>query len=169
MTALTRGAGHAPPVPAGSAVGSAPLVAVKPSSTTRNNTVVQAADPHLVIAAIPVGTYIFDGYLPYDATTTGDMKISVTAPAGSLGWNLNGPPVNTTNAGQASINRVVLSVSSTPAPGGGGAGTPAAAMPVGTLVVSTTGTLTLLWAQNAQEVSDCILLAGAWIRLTRIA
>lgn len=148
----------------------ASLRAYKTAATTRNATTTLTADPHLTIPSIPVGTYALDAYLPYDSSTTADFAIGWNLPAGAtISYTGSGIAGTSSAANAASMNQVESTSTTGPNSGGVGVGSGAVARPLGSLVVTTAGTLTLKWAQNTSDATDTTLHAGAWLRLTKLS
>lgn len=145
--------------------GTSQLIARKAADTVRNNTATRADDPELVLAVEP-GTYILDALLVYRGTTTADMRFEVTAPAGtSLSWTPNGPHASTSGT---AVNVSRVNITAGAAPVGAIATSDLVASPVGTLVVTEAGNVTISWAQDTAEVSDLTMRAGSYLRLVPV-
>lgn len=136
----------------------------KSADTVRNNTNTRTDDPHLT-TTVEAGTYLVEGFLHYNATTTADLGIQFTVPGSSTWyWSPFGPPNNASGNTAISIGRFASQSFQL-----GGIGANVAAAPKGYLVVPASGTFALSWAQWVAEVSDATLYAGSWLRLTKIA
>lgn len=144
-----------------------PLTAFKAANKTVNNSTTLSADSELVIAVEANTSYLFEAYLEYSSATTPDAKFSITTPAGAT-WSI-APRGLTTGvaATSGSIETAPLTTGGI-ALGGNGAGTHLTATPSGQVTITgTAGNVTLTWAQNTANVSDTVLYAGSWMRLTR--
>lgn len=159
-------------------------MAYKTALTSRISTAVLAADPDLQVV-LPVGTYAFDCYLPYDTSTAADFAIGWNLPTGATitwggdamgsttssgsGVTDNGDGTFTIVGTLAEMNRVLFTGGSGPSCGGLGVGVGTYALPKGSLVLSTAGTMIFKWAQNTSDATNTTLQAGAWIRFMKIA
>ncbi|MCX4993860.1 hypothetical protein [Streptomyces longwoodensis] len=146
------------------------LTARKSSSTPRASTTVMANDPHLAIAVVP-GTYKVDAFLMYDGDPTADLKLGWSAPAGTTGAWWPGAMDNSGTTLTAVQRWGALSdiTASTIAVGAIGAGTIIACRPVGTVIVTTAGTLALAWAQGTSSATATNLRGQSTLELRRIA
>jgi hypothetical protein len=146
------------------------VAARKTSSTTRASTTTLAADPHLTVTVSP-GTYSIDAFLMYDADAAADLKLGWTAPAGTTGGWWPGGSDSGMNA-QAYVPRwgALSDITTTPIPVGAiGAGTIVACRPVGTAVITASGTFALMWAQQVTSATATNLRGQSTLRLQRIA
>jgi len=155
------------------------LKRIKSADTVRNNTTTLTADPHLAVPVITANTrYILSGFLKWAATTVADIKFDLSFPTGAT-WEANtdtysrDAALGSQEADTRCWNQSDGSPAGSIAIAGGGAGT-------GQLrytnildgilnVASTTGTITLRWAQAALEASNVTLYSGSWLELDRIA
>lgn len=144
--------------------------AVKTADTPRISTTALAADPHLAIAVTP-GTYRLTAMLVYEGDAAADLKLGWTAPAGTTGaWWPGGPDSSMNALAYATRWGASSDVGATNIPVGCiGAGSVLACCPVGTVIVTTAGTLTLAWAQQVSTAVNTILHAGSWMTLQKIA
>lgn len=143
----------------------------KPSSTVRNNTATQAADPHLTVPVDPNATYALEAFIIYGATTAADWRAGYTAPDGaSLTWTTDAISGGDTSSGAGALmDRRGVALATTVSHGGAG-GQTIIARHVGTLTTAAAGgALTLQWAQTVAEVSDATVYGNSWLRLTRLA
>lgn len=144
-----------------------PDIAVKTSNTSRSSTTTLAADPHLVLALEANATYDFDLDLSYNGNTngSGDLKFGFTGPSGftmAFGTLVVSIPAGVSLGGGTQSTTVVS--------GSAGTGTPLYARASGILTTSaTSGTLTLLWAQNTSSGTNTTLTTGSKMRLKRQA
>ena len=148
---------------------SAPRRVVKTADTTRNNTATVSDDPHLTgLTLSPGGVYRLSSRLIYNATTTADINVKWSVPAGTtMDWTTDSP-VPTTTSPNGSIQATSQTVGSTATIGGTGVST--VGHPEGIITVgSTPGTLTMQWAQGTAEASNATLSAGSWVEIVRVA
>lgn len=150
-----------------------PLVKFKTAATTRSNTATLTDDPDLAFASVAIGTYLIDGFIPYDATTTEDFVFGFDVPTGStIVWSTDGPTGGASSAGATQVNRA-MSTSTTGGPNNGGVGAGSSnglvALPKGLLTITTAGPVALKWAQNVAAATNCTVEAGAWLRLIQVA
>lgn len=144
--------------------------AYKTSGTTRTSTTTLAADPDLTIASLPIGVYILDGFLAYDASTAADLALSWNLPTGAtIVWGGDGMGGTTSSGTAAVMNRVLFVAAAGPSLGGIGVGSGSYALPKGLLTITTAGAVTLKWAQNTSDATNTTLQAGSFIRFTKIA
>ena len=146
------------------------VAARKAASTSRASTTTLAADPHLSVTVSP-GTYKLDAFLMYDGDAAADLKLSWAPPAGTTGaWWPGG--ADSSVAAQASLPRwgALSDIGASSLPVGAiGAGTIVACRPVGTVVVTTAGTLALTWAQNTASTTPTVLRGQSTLEMLRIA
>lgn len=145
----------------------APVRATITADRVVNNSTALVTATGLTIPVGIGGIYEVEAYLIYNSSTTADLSLSWSAPAGAvLDWVSNAP-ASTTTGPNGDIQRTAFSVGSVALIGGAGAN--AVAMPTGTLTIgATAGNFLLQFAQGTAEVSDTIIRAGSWIKLTRI-
>lgn len=135
---------------------------------TSNTTLGDVTGMVLSLAANAV--YALDCYVAYNAGTTGDLKLAWNIPAGVTGtWTGWGPGTSATT-GDTTINVVRLDAFGTAnVLTFGGTGGLTACHPKGYVVVSSTaGNLQLQYAQNVSNGTATTIIAGSWMRLTRI-
>lgn len=142
----------------------------KSANETLNNVAVPQDDDHLTLPVEVNAIYLVESLLIYEATVAADFKMTWQAPAGSTlqitPWSLT----STSTGVAGSIHAQVRTLSDVHAIGGAGAGAKVVARPAGVLTTGTTaGNFKLQWAQSTAEVSDAIMYADSWLRLTRIA
>jgi hypothetical protein len=156
----------------GSTVSFRDLFVSKGADQTVNNSTVLVNDSALALSVVANAKYILEAYVKYDSGTTPDIKFAWTGPAGAtLDWIPNTPPAGATGVNSAlSVGNTAIGDGAAVAAGGVGAGTAVVAHMTGTLTVAgTAGSLQLRWAQNTGDASDTKVLAGSWLRLTRVA
>jgi hypothetical protein len=131
---------------------------------TVNNVAVAQADDHLFWAVAANSTYRFTVELVYNTNATADLRVGWTAPAGAtMAWSAMG--LDSGLGFLASGNNALAAVL-----GFGGDATDRLAKLSGIFTtVATAGTLTLVWAQLAANVSNTIVRANSYGVLTKIA
>lgn len=141
------------------------LDAYKAVDTSRSTTTTLTADPDLAITVAAAGTYDFEGYLNFEgaASGTGDLQFEITS-VGTLRYVCVHNDPSTGNQISATTQGGGIVTCSTAT-----AGTLRSANMKGDLIAASTGTLTLLWAQNTSSATATILHAGSWIKLRRKA
>lgn len=140
----------------------------KLANTSRNTTVVLAADPELFVA-LPVGEYQIDGFLVFDGDAAADLATSWNLPTGSIIWGCASQAGTTTTNNPGVTNYSLFKTAAGPVLGCVGVGTDTFARITGYLTVTVAGTLTFKWAQNTSNALNTTLQIGSWIRLTKIA
>jgi hypothetical protein len=128
-------------------------------------------DDHLTVAVAANATYTFEAFIIYDAATTGDIKVALTAPASSvINYGGAGPATNATT-GTASGSWLEASASGTSIGFGGlGVGTKTSIMVRGLLrTAGTAGSLTLQWAQNPSDVTATTVYTDSFLFARRVA
>lgn len=147
----------------------------KTSDTTRNNTAVLSADPHLTLSLAANATYTLDVFLIYQgASSASDIAISWTSPAGSaLTWVPLG--LTPTDGDQAPTQmagyiRMPWTAGTTQRSMGTQTGNPLIATPKGIIrTSSSSGSLTLNWAQNTATVENTVVFTDSYIYARRVA
>ncbi|WP_405964856.1 hypothetical protein OG713_34975 [Streptomyces sp. NBC_00723] len=142
----------------------------KTANTSRTSTTTLAADPHLSINVV-AGTYQVDAFLLYDGDNAADLKLGWFAPASTTGgwWPGGSDSSNTTQAATTRWGGLTdFSVSTLPV-ACIGSGTVVTCRPVGTAVVTTSGQISLAWAQNATSATATVVRQHSWLSLRRIA
>lgn len=141
-----------------------PLWEVKPATTPRASTTTLAADPDLTLTLPRPGTWAFELWLNYTGGTLGssDLKMAmVYSGTSTFGvWGVSGINTSSTSAITANgrgIGTNTLTV--------GTSGATFYTVDIkGTVVISTTGTLALQWAQNTSSATATNLWQGCWMR-----
>lgn len=161
-----------------------PQTTRKTADTSRSATTSATADPHLTFDVDASAVYILHGWIKFDADTAADLKVLISAPSGALGeWTAlgagnnvvgsNATPTLTLNTqgGTGYLIRTEsaeLGVARTH--GGLGAGTVLTLLIEGTVRVgSTSGTVSLDWAQSASSATATTLYTDSWLCMQRIA
>lgn len=139
---------------------------------TRNNTTTYLDSTDLVMPVLANVAYTFESCFFYDSSTTADVKVRLTLPAGSAAlvapWSAavaNTTAVNAINQqGAAPVSNVL----EWPA-NGAGTGTVMSIRPVGWLNISTTaGNLVIGFAQNTASAVNTLLKQGSWFAISRV-
>jgi hypothetical protein len=137
----------------------------KPATTTRTSTTVKAVDPDLAITLSTLGTYAILLWAPVWTTTTN---------VGGLSWNISFSGTSPTSfiGADAFVNNTTMVAF------GSNDNFSAATIQVngndwirciGTLTISTGGSVALNWAQNSSSASSANVGLGAWLSVTRVA
>lgn len=161
-----------------------PKTARKTADTSRNSTTTQTPDPHLTFEVEANAVYVWDGWIKYEASTTGDFIIDFSAPTGSLGeWGAHGPGIVVIGADDSPLGLQTDTAQSTGymlrvetndvtqfrTYGGLGA-QQLTVLIAGTLRVgSTAGTFSLDWAQGTSDASNTTVYTDSWLKMTRVA
>jgi hypothetical protein len=149
------------------------VIRVKSTPKTMNNNTTYSPDAELAIAVAANTTYIFESLIIYSAAAAADAKVAFTGPAG---YAASGTPdsLPTSTAGSTdSIDRGVADFTAptfgVPMGGRGtGVGNRSVARPAGYIAIgAAAGTITLNFAQVTANVSDAVLYAGSWLKLTK--
>lgn len=146
-----------------------PEWAIKPGATSRASTTTLTDDPDLAIALPRAGTWIFEVWLNYTGGTLGSSDLKVRpAFTGTSTFDVFGiNAINTTATSQ------VTQAGGTMAGPGVAAGTNGGNFLnmdlKGTVVTTTTGTLSLQWAQNTSSGTSTTLRQGCWLRAYQLA
>jgi len=145
-----------------------PLWAVKPGPTSRASTTTLADDPDLQIELPRAGVWAFDVWLNYTGGTLGssDLKLGM-AFSGSTTftvWGVNG--INTSSTSQLQAGANTFAGTLVVGTSGGNFFT---ADIHGEMVATTTGTLSLQWAQSSSNATSTNLRQGCWLRAWQIA
>lgn len=114
-------------------------------------------------------SYIFDGYVAYNAaSTTPDIKIDWTIPTGATGhWMLHSLSSASSNPGNLDARHSTSF--STAQTGGTDASFGIAALPAGYIETTNAGTIQLRAAQNTSNATTLTVFEGSWIRFQRVS
>lgn len=159
----------------------------KTSDTSRTATATPTADPHLQFDLAANGVYIWSGWLKFDASTTGDIQLDFSGPAGILGeWRGLGSGIDrvisATNAASPAFVTDTVSttgylirmetndVTAARTFGGLGVGNQLTIDLKGTIRNgSTAGTWSMDWAQRVSDAAATTVYTDSWISLLRVA
>lgn len=128
----------------------------KPSSTTRNNTVVLANDPHLYLPVEAGERYQLHLGIIYNAAAEPDFQWDVDAPGS---WTMIFGETNITESGWIDQTDFPLTHLGTGNKG---------VVYHGVFYADTAGTFYMRWAQKVSEPEDTTLLIGSWLTLTKL-
>ena len=147
----------------------APALFVKTATDQTVNNSAALVASGLTVSVEANSTYELSGFVAYNSSQVADLAVGWTVPAGaSMQWLLDGLYFNSTSAA-GSVYRSLLNAAQSGTAGGPGAAN-AVARPVGTITTgATAGAVTLTFAQNTADPTDTKLLAGSWVRLTKVA
>lgn len=143
----------------------------KATNTSKTSTTTLGNDPDFVFSMAANAAYKIDGYCPYTAlagSSSGGLSSDFTLPTGgSLLWTNFGTVTN--NGTLTDYNVVAQALASTRSVAGN-AGTTMSFQPKGVFVIgATAGLANFRWAQSTSSGTATVLLAGAWMSVTRIA
>ncbi|MFE3657285.1 hypothetical protein [Streptomyces sp. NPDC059165] len=142
----------------------------KSISTSRSSVTTVAADPHLTMTLTP-GEYKLDAFLMYDGDAAADLRLGWIGPSGTTGaWWPGG--ADSSAAALASSPRwgALSDITTSTLPVGAlGAGTILTCRPVGTVIITTTGTFALAWAQQSSSATPTVLRGQSTLELRRTA
>lgn len=147
-----------------------PIQAYKLTTQTVNNSTALVNDAELFVT-VPVANtnYSIEAYVAYNSSIVADIKFDFAYTGATTSTTFAGPAGATTIAAggvgdgnwDASPFGTVLQV--------GGAAGAAGCLLTGGMRASTTGILTLRWAQNTLEASNTQVLDTSWLRLTAVS
>lgn len=147
-----------------------PITVVKPGSTQRASNTTLADDPDLTLPLVASATYLWEAYIAYSvnvAAGSADLKSTFTVPAGAT---LVGTQFGTATASTPTSYDVTVGPGSWPRSMAGNGSVGMAFRPSGSIVMGgTAGNVTLQWAQNTSSVTPLFVLAGSWMKLTRVS
>lgn len=143
------------------------LFAQKTATESVTSSTTLQDDDHLFVAVEANAVYEIALILSYDAGGAGDLKTSMTVPAGA---SLVGVASGINSPGTLITDDFVSAWTGVMNPGGLGAGTTAAMSAQGLLTVAgTAGDVRLQWAQLVSSSTATRLFAGSYLLLRRVA
>lgn len=145
---------------------------IKAAAETINNVAVLQDDDELLVVVAAGAVYAVEIRLLYSAAAAADLQVSVTGPAGAtLPLIVDALPAGAAAVTDAHTVQIgALGDAAVLTIGAVAAGTQVAALAHGLLTTAAAaGTLQVRWAQAAADVSDAVVDAGSWIRVTRIS
>ena len=150
-----------------------PIVAYKPSNTSRTSTITVADDPHLIVA-LDVGAYAFQMWIPFWCeVTTGQsirLQLGYTGTIGTpSGFSWDGTSLGATT-GLPRANLTSLYAPPNTSVSSDGLGTNADVLfYTGLITTSTAGTLSLKWAQEESSINATVVGGGAWMTCLKVS
>lgn len=147
-----------------------PLRARKAVNQTINNSTTLTNDVGLAITfPAVIGNWQFTGWLLYTSSTVADIKVAFAADAAITGYGFSPVGLATGAAGTTGdvITQGTTALGTAIAVGGSG-GTSAITLSGRISTSGAAGTLQFQWAQNTLEVSNTVVLGGAWLQLEAI-
>jgi hypothetical protein len=140
--------------------------ALKTSDQTINNQGTLQDVTQLVIPLEANKSYMFESCLFSQGTTTADININFTVPAGaSITWSSDALGTGTTTATATVLRGVVTDALQ----GSGEIASNTMMQPCGRITVGGTGgNLQLQYAQTTPEVSNLIIRTGSWMRVIEL-
>jgi hypothetical protein len=145
---------------------------IKDAAETINNVDVLQDDDELVVSVAAGAVYSVEIRLLYSAAAAADLQVSVTGPAGAtLPLIVEALPAGASAVTDAHIVQIgALGDAAVLTIGAVAAGTQVVAQAHGLLTTAAAaGSLQVRWAQATANVSDAVVDAGSWIRVTRIS
>lgn len=146
-----------------------PYTVWKTGNTTRTSNTTLADDPDLILALVANASYSFDMFLPVTgaAIGTGDIKVAVNYSGTSGGGTWEGFGMATTavtsyhSAGQSlGVNAQAYGIN----------GLSFGALRISGMIFTTTsGNLSLQWAQQTSNATGTNLRVGSYLRVFRVA
>jgi hypothetical protein len=149
-----------------------PVAIVKTTTTSRASTTTLTADPDFTASVASAGTYMFELMLQCSgaALNSGDIKLLVqysgTVTSGTwqgIGMSTSGTTNIQNNGGS------VVSSGGVSQPFGVAGASFSGIFVSGGIVAGTSGTLSLLWAQNTSSATATNVRLGSWFRVTQTA
>ena len=144
---------------------------VKAANKVMNNTSVLMDDSDLTFDADPNSTYIVEGAIFYDATTTSDIQVAWTVPSGATGLFTAAGVSTGATSGTSSISLTAVSPGSARPAGAIGVGSGGTlALPVRLVLKtgSTGGPVSLKYAQLNAEASDLTVRQFSYITAKKV-
>lgn len=150
-----------------------PRIIVKPSATSRTSTTTLADDPDLSMALEANATYFVEFFLYYNGDDTGRFKTIWTVPSGSTGNRGvigEGSTVTTaTNADNVLGRFGVHAYGTSVVYGTRNSANQLQAYESGVIITTSSGNVTLQWAQNSSSTTATTLNNTSLMRVTRLA
>lgn len=143
----------------------------KAADTSKTSDATMAVDTDMTMILALQTNYALTGLIIFDASQTGDFKMSLAVPTNAtIQWTGVGPASShTSTVGISSVTTQQCTSGFVQAWGGAAAGTPVA-VPITGIVKSADvfGNLTMSWAQNTADATPTILKNGSWLKLEPI-
>lgn len=152
--------------------------AYKTADQTITSSITLTDDTHMALALPAAGTYVVEGMFMFSGAAAGDIKIA-WAYTGTLtnGYRSGqGPSTVSTdvlgaaaNAERAAAAGATTAAITSSTPYGCDGTNWSAAFELGVVIVSTTGTLKVQWAQQTSNATGTVMRAGSFFRARRVA
>ncbi len=145
-----------------------PITAWKTTSTSRPSTIVNVADPDLVLPVEANALYNFSMMLQYsNAGAASGLQINITLPASATGIFV-ASGIQSAGANNAADQVSSFANASSQAFAGAALANLNGLWVTGSIdTAATAGSCTLTWAQNVSNATAVVLQAGCWMRLER--
>lgn len=143
-----------------------PIFARKTVTETVNNSAALQNDDALFVSVAANTVYHFEGRITHNSGTTPDFKADWTYPAGlTMAYSRLGVGL----AGGGNVHLLFVSDQTTVILDDGFAADRSFMMWGLVIVAGTAGTLQFRWAQNTANASNTNVLAGSYLKLTKVA
>jgi hypothetical protein len=141
----------------------------KASNTSRATNATASADPDLSVT-LAAGTYSLDGYVSYTAGGTGGFKAALFASQAIATsrygiWTSQNGNTGTINVVPSAAPTTTITTATRVDNASGNAG---AFFLRATLIIPSSTTVSLTWAQQTSDATATVVEAGSWFRLTKI-
>jgi len=149
-----------------------PLFDVLDTSQSKSSSTTMTDVTGLSVALAANSTYIWDGYIAFNAGATGDFRCAFAVPASTTGhWALWGLSTGSTG-GVGTLNGSRIDgygdANFLAAGGSDAAGGVMACRPAGYIATAgTAGTFQMRYAQNTSNATALVIVAGSWLRLVK--
>jgi len=144
----------------------------KTSDETINNSAALQDDDDLALTVVENTAYTLDAMIINSASTTSDIQLAFTGPAGaSLDWVPRGlSTLAAATVGEVTLAASVIGDAGALVTGTAGVGTKTTTLVTGLLRVgATAGTLQLRWAQGTVDATDCVVHEGSYMVLRQVS
>ena len=150
-----------------------PIFDILTSDVSKSSSTAMSDVTGLAIALEANSTYVWDGYIGFNANATGDCRLAFTVPASTTGhlgmWGLSTGStggVGTMHGARASGYGDANFLA---AGGSDAAGGVMAVAPRGYIATAgTAGTFQLRYAQNTSNATALVIVLGSWLRLVKV-
>jgi hypothetical protein len=144
----------------------------KTADETINNSIALQDDDDLALTVVESTAYTLDAMIINSASTTSDLQLAFTGPAGaSLDWVPRGlSTLAAATVGEVTLAASVIGDAGALVTGTAGVGTKTTTLVTGLLRVgATAGTLQLRWAQGTADATDCVVHEGSYMVLRQVS
>lgn len=147
-----------------------PITVVKPANTSRASNTTLADDPDLTLPLAATGSYLWEAFIAYSVNVAAggaDIKATFTVPVGAT---LVASQFGTATTTTPTSYDVTVGPGSWPRAMAGNGTVGMAFQPKGSITMGgNAGAVTLQWAQNTSNATPLLVLAGSWMKLTRVS